>query len=78
MTMMTLSEEDALFELEVRVVPLDAKDDYGLEFQMDTGTVHTSYVSESCSSRCTADYACSYTCRGFAAQGSTITPNMCI
>jgi hypothetical protein len=78
MTTMTLTEEDALFELELRVVPMDGKDEYTRNVNASGGCVHTSYVTEGCTTRCTATYACSYTCRGFATAESSASPNMCI
>ncbi|WP_436499249.1 hypothetical protein [Actinokineospora sp. HUAS TT18] len=77
MTTMTLTEEDALFDLELRIVPLDQKDDYNRNLNASGGCVHTSFVSEGCTRTCSATYACSYTCRGRAAHESA-SPNMCI
>ena len=72
-----LTEEDALFDLDLRVVPLDAKDDYNANMAASDGCVHTSYVSEGCSRRCTAG-ACTYTCRHFAAEQGADSPAMCL
>lgn len=75
MTMMALTEEDALFELELRIVPQDGKDDYSRNagYSADTLCVHTSNVTEGCTGQCTI------TCyTRFAPDGAgTAAPTMC-
>jgi hypothetical protein len=63
-----LTDEDLLFDLDLRVVPLDPST------SEPTAGVHTSYVTEGCTKypRCT--YGCSYTCRSHAAHEQ----NMCL
>lgn len=78
MTTMLATEDDAMFDLDLRIVPLDGKDEYTRNLNASAGCVHTSFVTEGCTTRCTATYACSYTCRrGYAADDS-VSPNMCI
>jgi hypothetical protein len=62
--MTEFTDEDLLFDLELRVVPLEVTDDVTL-----ASAVHTSYVSESCTRRCSY-----YTCRRSAAGDQ----NMCL
>ena len=55
-----LTEEDLLFDLDLRAVPLDpSADEPSL-----ASAVHTSYVTELCSQYPVCTYGCSYTCRG--------------
>lgn len=70
MSTAVMTEEDLLFDLDLRVVPLDASD----TDPQAASAVHTSYVTETCTKypRCT--YGCSYTCRAQAAHGQ----NMCL
>lgn len=73
MTMMALTEEDALFELELRVVPQDGKDEYSLNAGYSDDCVHTANVTEGCTAQCT------YTCyTRFAPEGAgSLAPTMC-
>jgi hypothetical protein len=72
-----LTEEDALFDLDLRIIPLDAKDDYNANMAASDGCVHTSYVTEGCTRRCTAGYGCGLTNRGFAGERGGFPPRMC-
>jgi hypothetical protein len=69
--MTEMTDEDLLFDLELRVVPLDVTDDSGLA--SGGSAVHTSYVTEGITvfPRCT--YGCSYTC-----QHAPGDQNMCL
>lgn len=71
-TMPDLTEEDLLFDLDLRVVPLDPSSE---ELSL-ASAVHTSYVTEGCTQypRCT--YGCSYTCR--AHHAAVHDQNMCL
>ena len=73
MTMMALTEEDALFELELRVVPQDGKDRYFLNGADSLDCIHTSNVTEGCTTQCTI------TCyTRFAPDGAgSAAPTMC-
>jgi hypothetical protein len=68
-----MTEDDLMFDLDLRIVPIDDKDDYTRNPQASNGCVHTSYVSEACSSRCTGSGATCYTCLSGAG-----TQNMCL
>jgi hypothetical protein len=71
MSTATMTDEDLLFDLDLRVVPLDPSD----TDQVAMSAVHTSYVTETCSrGTCgTCNYGCSYTCRRAA-----YDQNMCL
>ena len=73
MTMMALTEEDALFELELRVVPQDGKDQYSFNAGDSWDCIHTSNVTEGCTRQCTI------TCyTRFAPEGAgSHAPTMC-
>jgi hypothetical protein len=75
MTMMALTEEDALFELELRIVPVDGKDEYSLNGVWSEACVHASAVTEGC----TKSGNCSITCyTRFAPEGAdSLAPTMC-
>jgi hypothetical protein len=66
-----MTDEDLLFDLDLRVVPLDPADG-----PMLASAVHTAYVTETCTKypRCT--YGCSYTCRSAAHEPNE--QNMCL
>jgi hypothetical protein len=68
MSTTTMTDEDLLFDLELRVVPLDPSDTIMAQ------PVHPSYHTETCPTRSrTCSYGCSYTCpRGAHDQ------NMCL
>ncbi|MGY0232169.1 hypothetical protein [Longispora urticae] len=71
---MTMTEEDLMFDLDLRVVPVDARDDYNRNPGMSEGCVHTSYVTEGCP---WSRGGCSYTCtRNVAAGGNA--QHMCL
>lgn len=73
MTMMAFTEEDALFELELRVVPQDGKDEYSRNLGYTDDGIHTSNVTEGCTLNCTI------TCyTRFAPDGAgSLAPTMC-
>lgn len=74
MTMMLRTEEDALFELELRVLPAHGKDEYSVNAGY-TDDTHTAFPSEGC----TTTSNCSVTCyTRFAPEGAgTLAPTMC-
>lgn len=71
MSTATMTDEDLLFDLDLRVVPLDPSDTITANTTIPA-PVHTTYVSEggSCG---TCNYGCSYTCRRAAHD-----QNMCL
>lgn len=70
-----MTEEDLLFDLDLRIVPVDAKDDYTRNPQASNGCVHTSNVSEGCTwQEVTSPGATCYTCIRSAPHAQ----NMCL
>jgi len=77
MTMMAPTEEDAMFELELRILPQDGKDRYSLNgaYTQEECAVHASAVTEGC----TTTSNCTITCyTRFAPESATpLAPTMC-
>lgn len=73
--MMAPTEEDAMFELELRILPQDGKDRYSLNGAYTDDCVHASAVTEGC----TTTSNCTITCytRFAPESASPLTPTMC-